>query len=501
MKELVFLAVFFLSLAVVRTDNFCSGERAGGLLANTLCRNPATGEPWGDDGNCEFKAAKTQACCINPDLVSECPIPKEPVVEEEYDYDYGSRVQNIQAQVEQRLCPVVDGTPWQSCTYNEDEFTDEIERECTTLEELNEFAACQQGCDETFPKPVEEPEEEEYDYDYLGARSDLIGETKEKRCGTREFEEKVLPENEALVGEFPWACSLFTQAGKYLGGCTIIPNTPDNSIQEPTYRVITVATKLKKLGPNDSLMVRVRYTDTRSALEQNDHLVTQFLSHPDFNVRKDKTQRFANNIATLALEKPINLVEEKGVNAACLPGCNDMFDHTFTNHTGVRCWSAGFGAQEKGGSEEFVLRKVDVPIFPDRYKCEKIMEAALKEKSNGKFPTTRLHPGEVCAGGEAGKDTCSGDGGSPLVCQAVSGRWHVVGLVSWGIGCGVEGRPAVYTNVFHYRDFIYSLIGPCSDGNWYKRGAGRNPSVTCPGETSDESSDYDYYSSRTSTIG
>ena len=28
--------------------------------------------------------------------------------------------------------------------------------------------------------------------------------------------------------------------------------------------------------------------------------------------------------------------------------------------------------------------------------------------------------------GEPGKDTCSGDGGSPLVCQAVSGRWHVM---------------------------------------------------------------------------
>ena len=40
---------------------------------------------------------------------------------------------------------MVEGTPWVSCTYNEDEFTAEIERECTPLKELNEFAACQQG--------------------------------------------------------------------------------------------------------------------------------------------------------------------------------------------------------------------------------------------------------------------------------------------------------------------------------------------------------------------
>ena len=73
--------------------------------------------------------------------------------------------------------------------------------------------------------------------------------------------------------------------------------------------------------------------------------------------------------------------------------------------------------------------------------------------------------------GEPGKDTCSGDGGSPLVCQAVSGRWHVVGLVSWGIGCGVAGRPAIYTNVFHYLDFIYEAKQNGNGdwiGNWNK---------------------------------
>ena len=85
---------------------------------------------------------------------------------------------------------------------------------------------------------------------FLGGRTDSIGGQKEKRCGTRSFEETVLPENEAIMGEFPWACSLFTQGvggkkEKYLGGCTIIPNERDNDIQKPTYRVITAASKVK----------------------------------------------------------------------------------------------------------------------------------------------------------------------------------------------------------------------------------------------------------------
>jgi len=499
MRELIFLTIIFISLTVVRGENFCTGERAGGLLATTLCKNPVTGESWGNGGKCEVKAAKTTVCCINPNEVDECPAPDYNDDnggygdEEDYEsYDiseYGERVSNIQKQAEERLCPVVKGVPWVACTYNQDEFSAEIEDQCTSLEELNEFAACQQGCDEIFPTEIPAVEEE-YDYDiaFLGGRTDSIGGQEEKRCGTRSFTETVLPENEAIMGEFPWACSLFTQGvggkkEKYLGGCTIIPNERDNDIQKPTYRVITAASKVK-LAENDPLKVRVRFTDNRQGSLESDHTVSQFVQHPKFN---SKRGRLDNNIATLALDKPIDLVKEEGVNAACLPACNDMFVHTFKNHTGVRCWTAGFGQQSEDAPEEFVLRKVDIPIYPDRRKCGKILTEAINEKKKaaGKRPSRRetvILPGEICAGAEEGKDACKGDGGSPLVCQAVSGRWHVVGMVSWGIGCGEAERPAVYTNVHEYLDFIYSLIGPCSDGNWYKKDAGRNPSVSCPGE-------------------
>ena len=38
MKEITFLAIIFISVTVVYTENFCTGERAGGLLAETLCK-------------------------------------------------------------------------------------------------------------------------------------------------------------------------------------------------------------------------------------------------------------------------------------------------------------------------------------------------------------------------------------------------------------------------------------------------------------------------------
>ena len=45
-------------------------------------------------------------------------------------------------------------------------------------------------------------------------------------------------------------------------------------------------------------------------------------------------KRLNDNIGMMFLVKPIDLIREDGVNAACLPACNNMFDHTFVNQTG-----------------------------------------------------------------------------------------------------------------------------------------------------------------------
>ena len=70
---------------------------------------------------------------------------------------------------------------------------------------------------------------------------------------------------------------------------------------------------------------------------RKDYTVTQIAQHPNFD-----PVRLSDNIAVLKLEKAINLdAGDDQVNAVCMPNCNDMFDNTFNNGTGVRCWVAG----------------------------------------------------------------------------------------------------------------------------------------------------------------
>lgn len=54
-------------------------------------------------------------------------------------------------------------------------------------------------------------------------------------------------------------------------------------------------------------------------------------------------------------------------------------------------------------------------------------------------------------------ENIQGDSGGPLVLEE-NGRWNLIGIISWGIGCGVALQPGVYTRITEFTDWIHQII-------------------------------------------
>lgn len=116
---------------------------------------------------------------------------------------------------------------------------------------------------------------------------------------------------------------------------------------------------------------------------------------------------------------------------------------------GTKCLVSGWGdTNQEMFAGKNKLRGAEIPIV-NRKTCEREYE------EHGK-----ITPQMFCAG-KGGKDACQGDSGGPLACHLASrdGNLTLVGISSWGQGCGQPNLPGIYTHLTSLRQWIRNQTG------------------------------------------
>ncbi|XP_039474135.1 enteropeptidase [Oreochromis aureus] len=150
-----------------------------------------------------------------------------------------------------------------------------------------------------------------------------------------------------------------------------------------------------------------------------------------FNEQYNRRTKQAD-IAMMHLQQPINFTQ--WVQPVCLPPEGQNFT------AGRKCFIAGWG-RDTDGSLPNVLQEAKIPLV-DQNLCQQ------------QLPEYTITSSMLCAGyPEGGVDSCQGDSGGPLMCLD-DGSWTLIGVTSFGAGCGLPQKPGVYARVSAFTSWI-----------------------------------------------
>ncbi|MEF9913790.1 serine protease [Streptomyces sp. P5-A9] len=222
------------------------------------------------------------------------------------------------------------------------------------------------------------------------------------------------------VADSPWTVALSsrdrfggTRAGQFCGGVAIAPS-----------KVLTAAHCLRDdvLGASVTEVRDLRVIAGRDELSGpggQEIPVRSSWVNPGYDPHTN-----AGDLAVLTLDRAL---PEKSVIPMAGAG-NAAYE------PGTEATVYGWGDTTGYGAYASWLHAAMVRVLPDS-DCAR----AYPGGTQGAYDASSM----LCAGDTAGgRDACQGDSGGPLVA-----RGRLIGLVSWGSGCGSPGSPGVYTRV------------------------------------------------------
>ncbi|XP_064380280.1 transmembrane protease serine 5 isoform X3 [Dromaius novaehollandiae] len=245
-------------------------------------------------------------------------------------------------------------------------------------------------------------------------------------CGQRPGAARVLGGADAPRGRWPWQVSVQHGSQHRCGGSVLAPDW----IVTAAHCVHSYRRRRRQVS---GWLVFAGVITHGSVGQEAGVPVEKIIYHSLYD---DKSLDY--DIALMKLKVPLNFSDAVG--AVCLPPSRQDLLH------GTRCWVSGWGYTSPDQAQVTeTLKEALVPLIGTR-RCN----------------SSCMYGGELsarmlCAGYPHGQvDACQGDSGGPLVCQDGS-TWRLVGIVSWGQGCGEPNHPGVYTNVAQLLPWIYQV--------------------------------------------
>ncbi len=192
-------------------------------------------------------------------------------------------------------------------------------------------------------------------------------------------------------------------------------------------------------GLEDLAKVSVSITRESDIAVSNSLKVLAVVPHPQY----DSSKGMHNDVALLFVES----LDHAGLSKPVTPiplNKNPSLPEDLGKTT-VIGWGNASSYGDIFGNE---LRQVDLPVVTLDI-CRTVGDGYATISDN-----------EICAGDmdNGAIDSCQGDSGGPLIAID-DGTPVLVGVVSWGHGCALKGKPGVYARVSSYTGWIYEQIG------------------------------------------
>ncbi|XP_075238656.1 trypsin-1-like [Lycorma delicatula] len=250
-------------------------------------------------------------------------------------------------------------------------------------------------------------------------------ETCSCECGVVNQEIRIVGGRPTGVNRYPWVARLVYDGQFHCGA----------SLVSPDY-VLTAAHCVRRLKRSKIRIILGDHnqfvtTDSPAVMR----MVSSIIRHRNFDLNS-----YNHDIALLKLRKPVTF--SKNIRPVCLP-------QTDLDPSGKIGTVVGWGRTSEGGSLSPTVQEVQVPIL------------TLQQCRATRYKPSRITNNMICAG-HGTQDSCQGDSGGPLVISTGVDKYNIVGIVSWGVGCGRPGYPGVYTRVSRYMDWVQrNMRGTC----------------------------------------